>query len=232
MIQNIISLSETGLRRLENQDAIFADNTENAGLFVIADGMGGHYKGELASQTAVCILEKWWKEIRGCIAAMPFADAVSELEAEVFAINKNIYQMYCGLGQLGGTTLCLLFIQGGSYAVVNVGDSRLYCCNGRNCALITSDDVSKDAQDGGLTQAVGVQESLIPHIFIGTIIKKTYFFICSDGIYKYCGERYLLSKLRSMSWKSGTAVTGKIRERVYRNGAGDNLSMLLVSVCP
>ena len=58
-------MSETGLCRQNNQDSVLALNTEHAGLFAVADGMGGHYKGELASQSAVSLLRKWWEEIQG-----------------------------------------------------------------------------------------------------------------------------------------------------------------------
>ena len=50
MILDIMAMSETGLCRQNNQDSVLALNTEHAGLFAVADGMGGHYKGELASQ--------------------------------------------------------------------------------------------------------------------------------------------------------------------------------------
>ncbi len=234
MIQNIISLCETGSCRSNNQDAVFVAKIERAGLFAVADGMGGHYKGELASQTAVSLLAKWWKEIQGCIVSMTFEDVVAALEKKVRDINRDIYQMYYELKQFGGTTLCLLLIHKDTYAVINVGDSRLYQCQGWTCRLMTTDDVWKNLQgsssEGGLTQALGAQESLAVHVFTGMIKKKTYFFLCSDGIYKYCEEQYLFSKLRCLMWRKGTLVAGEIRKRVYKNGARDNLSMIFVRV--
>lgn len=232
MIQNIISLSETGLCRSNNQDAVFVANSESAGLFAVADGMGGHYKGELASQMAVSLLAKWWKEIQGCIVSMPFQEVVTALEKKVRDINRDIYQMYYKMKQLGGTTLCLLLIQKNTYAVINVGDSRLYQCQGWTCMLMTTDDVWKNPQGGlcsdSLTQALGAQENLTVRIFTGVIRKKTYFLLCSDGIYKYCEEQYLFSKLRCLVWRRGEVVAEQIKKRVYQNGAKDNLSMIFV----
>ena len=229
MIRNIISLSETGLQRLDNQDAIFVANAEHVGIFAVADGMGGHYRGELASKMAATLLEEWWEKIRDCIGAMPFYDVVNELEKKVRSINEGIYQMYYEMGQLGGTTLCLLLIQKAAYVVINVGDSRMYRCQGWDCMQATSDDV-QDQSQGGLTQALGAQERISPNIFSGVIKKKTCFFLCSDGIYKYCEEKYLFSRLRSLMWRKTASVAEQIRKRVYQNGAKDNLSMIFVEV--
>lgn len=230
---DIIALSETGLCRQSNQDAVLAVNTEVAGLFAVADGMGGHYKGELASQSVVSLLEKWWQEIEGCIVSMPFSEVVSILEKKIREINKNIYQMYSEMEQLGGTTLCLLLIQKNAYAVLNVGDSRLYRCQEWTSVLMTIDDVWVNVQGcfdcDSLTQAVGAQEELSMNIHTGIIRKKAYFFLCSDGIYKYCGDQYLFSKIRSLMWKKSITVAKQIRKQVYQNGAKDNLSMIIVA---
>ena len=91
MIKDIISLSEIGLCRQENQDSVLAVNTGSAGLFIVADGMGGHYQGQLASQTAMEFLKKWWERIYKCIDSLPFSEIVTELEKKIKEINKSIF---------------------------------------------------------------------------------------------------------------------------------------------
>lgn len=241
MIRDIISLSEAGLRRENNQDAVLAVTTGRTGVFAVADGMGGHYRGELASQTAVLLLKSWWEGISGCIASMPFGTIVADLEKKVQEINQTIFQTYEEMEQRGGTTLCLLLIQKDSYAVINVGDSRLYRCKGLSCMQITTDDIwenqahnrGADIQNsphaGKLVQALGAQKELAVHIITGAIQKRTYFFLCTDGIYKYCGNPYLFMQLKTLLWKKDAkAAVKQIKKRVYKNGAEDNLSMVLV----
>lgn len=141
MIRNVMLLSEAGMRRYDNQDAVLAVNTKQAGLFCVADGMGGHYRGGLASRTVIDSLEKWWDGIRECIASMAFLDILTELDKKIKALNEDIFQMYETEGQKGGTTLCLLLIHNHAYAVMNVGDSRIYRYQRGRCRQMTADDV-------------------------------------------------------------------------------------------
>lgn len=229
MIKDSISLSETGLCRKENQDAVLEVCTQKTGLFAVADGMGGHFRGELASRTAVDSLNAWWNEIRACIEVLSFLEIVEELEREVREIHHKIYQMYQRMEQQGGTTLCVLLIHHDSYMVLNIGDSRLYRCKGRQCTQLTTDDVQKCKDGSGLTQAIGAQKGIKVAVFTGSIEKKLCFLLCTDGIYNYCRETWLMSQMRRVYWrKNGVGIVKRIKKSVYKNGAGDNLSMIVV----
>lgn len=245
MIRNVASISEVGLYRKVNQDEVLAVHTEDAGLFAVADGMGGHDRGELASRTAAAFLLRWWKGIESCIFSMPFMDIVEELEKRIEEMNEYIFQMYRENGQCGGTTLCVLFIRGDAYAVMNIGDSRIYKSEGRRCLQITKDDVwenqlyirqtmgeaeiRKNPFYGKLVQALGSDANISISIQTGTIKKRTCFLLCSDGIYKYCERQWFLSQLRKIRKEKDVArFVRKIREAVYGNGAKDNLSMIVI----
>lgn len=243
-----IALSETGACRQKNQDALLALAMGASGLYAVADGMGGHFRGELASQAAIASLEKWWERIKGCIGYMPFLDIVSDLEIWIRKMNETIFSTYEALGQCGGTTLCLLFASGNTYAVINVGDSRLYRRQGRTLVQMTVDDVwenqpqfrkdenekaeierVKNASYGKLLQAVGAQQDLSLSVRTGMIDRKTCFFLCSDGIYKYAEEKWLRSQLQKVHRQDDLEKAAeKIKERVYQNGARDNLSLILI----
>lgn len=247
MIQNITSISEVGLYRKKNQDKILALHTDNVGLFAVADGMGGHYRGELASQTAVELLLRWWEGIEGYVSFMSFIDIVKDLEKKVKEINGYIFQMYREIGQRGGTTLCLLFIRSNAYAVMNIGDSRLYKAQGRSCMQLTTDDVwenqpyvrqtmceseiRNNPSCGKLVQAVGFDASVRISVRTGSVEKRTCFLLCSDGIYKYCESLWMMSRLKKVRNKKDMDVLmEKIRKTVYENGAKDNLSMIIITL--
>lgn len=245
MIRKVRTISETGEYRQNNQDAVLAAYTKHAGIFAVADGMGGHYRGEIASQEAVTCLQTWWNEINGYILSIPFLDMVSDLEKRVREINESIYQIYQEMEQYGGTTLCILVICKNAYAVLNVGDSRLYRGQRRECVQMTIDDVwenqrqvrlsmreediRKNPAYGKLVQALGVGHDIRISIRTGSIEKKTCFLLCSDGIYKYCDESWLFPNLKKVSHERDVDVfVEKTRETVCRNGAGDNFSLIII----
>jgi len=238
-------LSEAGLYRSNNQDAVLAVHTQEAGLFVVADGLGGHDRGELASQTVVTALRTWWEETEEGVLSGVFQDIVGRLETKIKELNEHIFRMYQECGQRGGTTLCLLFICRDAYAVMNIGDSRLYKSGGRGWQQVTTDDVwenqpavrqlmseaeiRKNPSYGKLLQALGANENIKISVRTGSIEKGTCFFACSDGVYKYCKEwrfRVCLKKIKNKT--DMNVFFEKIRKEVYKNGAKDNLSMIMV----
>lgn len=229
MIKDSIALSENGLCRGSNQDAVLALHTQKCGIFAVADGMGGHFRGELASRMAVDSLNKWWNEIGECIEVLPFLEIVAELEKKIYEIHHEIYQMYQNMEQLGGTTLCVLLFHHDSYAVLNIGDSRLYRCKGKQCIRMTTDDVQEEQSEYRLTQALGAQKDLKIAFFTGKIEKKMCFVLCTDGIYKYCRETRLMRQMRLARWRKSVAgIEKRIKKDVYKNGAEDNLSLVIV----
>lgn len=246
MIRGTAALSEKGICREDNQDAILSAYVEDAGIFVVADGMGGHFRGELASRTAVSLLKAWWEGIKDCVYSMPFLDVVGDLEKKVREINGEIHRMYQEMGRSGGTTLCLLLICRDAYMALNIGDSRLYRCRGRMCMQVTVDDVwenqsfvrkqaltediRKDYRYGKLMQALGADYDVKLSVSTGKMEKRTCFFLCSDGVYRYCEEKWLMSQLKQVRNKKNIeSAMANIRKMVYQNGAGDNLSLILVT---
>lgn len=245
MIVDVGSDSVTGLVRKINQDAIFSAYLPSAGLFAVADGMGGHYQGEVASKMVAEGLAKWWEQHQAQIESLPFYTVVESLEKKIKNVNAAVTEHYQSLGQIGGCTLCLLLIHHNAYAVFNIGDSRLYLCEKRKLKLLTIDDIwenlpqvrqmadtmdlSSDPRRGKLSKAVGLTKDTSPSILTKAMEKRTVFFLCSDGIYKHMSEKELENLLRKVK-RAGDSVrvNEKICEIVYRNGASDNLSMITV----
>lgn len=245
MIQGTVVLSEKGACRQNNQDAVLALSLADEGIFAVADGMGGHFRGDLASRTAVSLLETWWEDRKGSLCLLPFLNIVDDLEKRVREVNREIFRMYRDFGQSGGTTLCLLLICGNAYIVLNIGDSRLYRCKDQSCMQMTMDDVwenqsfirkrtvtedvRKDPRYGRLVQALGSDEEVKLSISTGRIEQKTCFFLCSDGVYRYCEDQWFLSQLEQIKEKEDMkAAAETMKKMVYQNGAKDNLSMIFV----
>lgn len=222
-----------------------ASYTGEAGIFVVADGMGGHYKGEIASQEAVARLRAWWEDFGEDILSISFLNLVLDLEKKIQEINESVYQTYQQMKQRGGTTLCVLVVRRNAYAVLNIGDSRLYRRQGWKCTQETRDDVwenqkkirqtmteeevRKNPSYGRLIQALGASPKVQIFVRTGRLKNKSCFFLCSDGVYKYCQETWLFANLRKLrSERSVEAFAERTKEAVFENGAGDNFSLITV----
>lgn len=247
MILDVASVSVTGLVRKTNQDAVFCAWLDGTGVFVVADGMGGHFRGEIASRIVVREMSDWWQRSQGQIQQVSFYAAIESLEREIGHINAVIAGEYRAMGQVGGSTLCALLVHRGAYAVFNIGDSRIYLYAGRRIRLLTVDDVwenlpevrriaenvdiSGDPRRGRLVKAVGIDGNVSAAIQTNAIEKKMVFFLCSDGVYKHMEEKQLQNLLRKVRKPGDAAVVNEwIRQDVFKDGASDNASMITVLV--
>lgn len=240
------SISETGLVREVNQDRVFADIRGDIGIFVVADGMGGHSKGEMASSYVVELIESWWKREYIMLSKIDFADSVKEIEMFVQQMNEVICAAYEKEDIKGGTTISILFVRANQYAVMTVGDSRVFVKRKRNFMQISVDDVwenlpenvnvptrelIKDRRYGTLTQALGYDKQIVMRIDIQRITSEEVFILCSDGVYKYIDCRNMRKLLvKNLKKKSIKEILEIIKCEVNVAGAGDNFSCILVKV--
>ena len=140
----------------------------------------------------------------------------------------------------------MLIIRDTSYLLFTIGDSRVFEIKKKKVQQISVDDVWEslavnrykseaelmaDPRYGTLTQAIGFEDGIAPRISGGSIEKQTQFFLCSDGIYKYCPEKVLYKLLIKGEKKRDLSETlTAIKDRVYGYGALDNLTGILVRV--
>lgn len=121
--------THTGPVKKRNEDFYFIKQFEENGtteftMVAIADGMGGYDRGDAASQKAVSMLEVWWENHlqRVLKKKHPLKNIMKEMKILLQKINKNLLQFE---GK-SGTTLSILVLYKGNYAVCHVGDSRIY----------------------------------------------------------------------------------------------------------
>lgn len=239
-------ITDRGLCRNVNQDALKAFTAGSLGLFVLSDGMGGHSRGELASNAIVESFSDYWKEL-GMLSQVPdFNTVVQQLQIVIQKSNQNVFEQY-NQGQVCGATLVVLLIYYDCYAVFWVGDSRIYSMCGRKFGQITVDDVwenqpfivqnfepeeiMRHESYGMLTQAIGPKLDIVIHVNSGKIQKGQKFLLCSDGLFKFCDEKGIKKLMsKAQSEKSIQDALEKMKELVFENGAGDNVSMILVRV--
>ena len=132
--------TDIGLIREKNEDATLSvthPKDKNIKLLIVADGMGGKEKGEIAANYVILCIHKWF--INKDIKVLDNNDKVIELLTKyIKTLNKNLIKKY-GRDTLG-TTLTLALINKNNTIVFNVGDSRCYIYKNRNLIQVTEDD--------------------------------------------------------------------------------------------
>lgn len=225
-------LCERGLCRTVNQDRIGLFQRDGMGLFLVADGMGGHFRGERASECLRAGFEDWWETLPENPA---FDTVLKQIPRILVACNRAILAQ-TPPRKLCGSTLTLLWLQSRKYILVNVGDSRCYQVffspwPRTGCVQLTNDDIVKipEGAGGKLSRAVGVDGDCPYSLQTGLAAGRTLFALCSDGVYKYCPSdiwsRELSRGLRGLDLQT---VAEHIAEHIQLNGAGDNYSLVFV----
>ena len=197
--------SDPGPVRKGNEDYAFCD--DSLGLYVVADGMGGHAAGEVASRLAVDSIENFVRRSQdssdlswpcGIDPGLTFDG--NRLRTAIFLANRRVFRQaeahddYTGMG----TTVVCALITGSTLAIGHVGDSRLYLLSGGELSQLTRDDTwgatlaaSGEEASGGpgpgmhhvLTNVVGGREQTEIHIAERALRAGDTLFLCSDGVH-------------------------------------------------
>lgn len=230
--------TDPGRREGSNQDAFYAVRKDDFAVFCIADGMGGHSKGEIASAEVVSSVRNWVSSVSAPYsggANTMFDDLEKAIEHANSVINENYNQ-----NSICGSTVVALLICDGKFCVISVGDSRVYRKDKKDMQQITKDDVFQnplpdpgfDVNNGKLLKAVGSSPDLICNRVSGKVKKGDVFFLCTDGIYKVVGDEYI-NQIPEMLQRAVTdedvkIVLDKVHEQVNLGGARDNNTGIIV----
>ena len=232
---NYGSVSDLGRVRAVNQDAaLVADD-----LFVVADGMGGHRGGEVASEIAVTVM--------GSEVVEPTVDA---LVAAVISANRKINNRSRDEAELSGmgTTVTAMALisddEGERLGVVNVGDSRTYVVDQDELIQLTDDhslvgemlrsgQLTKEEaldhpQRNILTRALGVDSEVEVDWFEIQIRAGDRFLLCTDGLFNEVSEDQIASVLRRLADPDEAAQ--ELVRLAVEHGGRDNITVVIVDV--
>lgn len=245
MMLDIVAFTHTGRVRDHNEDSItvgewvrnepmvepqvFSIDLQGPLVVLVADGMGGHNAGEVASRLAA--------ERIGRLVSRADLDG-AEIEAAVREVNREIFaRMAEQPDWLGmGSTVVGLACVGGRAWVFNVGDSRCYRVQDGFLAQITIDDARDAPSDcesrpgrksGAITQALGGAASFIevlPHVQEVRVRPGSVFLLCSDGL----SDMVTLDEMEAALTADLTTAARGLFERAMEAGGEDNISIALV----
>lgn len=242
--------TDPGPVRTVNEDAFLLDPEQ--GLYAVADGMGGHNAGEVASQLALEALGGFVRRSSndtdlswpyGVVPELSFL--ANRLRTALHLANRRVFRAaeshddYTGMG----TTVVAALIDGARAVVAHVGDSRIYHWSGGELAMLTrddswaaaliaqgmsTDDLSRHPMRHVLTNVVGARDQVEVHIRELSLVRGDRLLLCSDGLYEPLTPDRIAAVLGGEAGAEAAAAR-LVREALDR-GARDNVTALVVEV--
>lgn len=241
-------VTDVGKKRNHNEDSFLV--SPELGLFVVADGMGGHAHGERASKIAVEAIEK---EIRGAmsqpngpfendapIEETPLADAIRiAVEAACAAVYHESVREPSLQGM--GTTVTAMLIRGQDALFGHVGDSRAYVVRGDKILQVSEDHslVNEQVRAGMLTaeqakssrlkniitRSVGFEEDVLVDVMGVPTIPGDTFVLCSDGLANMVADTEILDAVRKLPIAE---LPANLIALANERGGDDNITVVAV----
>ncbi len=185
-------------------------------IAVICDGIGSLSDGAFASAQAVSELGEWFDLQTDTVRiGLRMRDAVQRADL-------RISEAAARLGLRTGTTLSALLLDGESYYVVHVGDSRIYSVGDGGLETLTVDQVN----NGRLTSCVGRGDATV--FYNEGRCGEGRFLLCSDGLYKRMDDALLEQELRSTERRGCKRTIQRLADYVTERGETDNVSLAIV----
>jgi len=232
-------ITDTGLVRTLNEDSLLV--LPGIGLFAVADGMGGHRAGEVASRMALQLME------RDLIRRLASGEnPENALVNSIKEANRSIYdQAGRNPGWAGmGTTVTACLMRDGQILVAQVGDSRAYLLRDGGIALLTEDHslVWELLKNGGiteeqalvhpqrnvLTRALGTEPSLAVDLYRVKAGPGDMLLLCTDGLTEYLRPDDIHLTVRNSPELD--AAARNLLEKALRSGGADNITIVLVEL--
>lgn len=167
--------THVGYVRSRNEDDLLV--SRERGLFVVADGLGGHPAGDVASRMAVATLDELDGDALANDPATQLEDALHEAHAAISEAGQRNPEQ-----QGMGTTAVAAWTDGQRMVLASVGDSRAYRLRDGALQQVTTDDVWEAAFGRTLTQALGGSEQITPEIVELDLDPGDRILLCTDGL--------------------------------------------------
>lgn len=244
IVYNAAASSDVGAVRENNEDKVLFVKPHDEKILIkrgllgiVADGMGGHNGGEVASQMAVDLISKFYYESK--------IDIEKALRKSFIKANQTIYNTsLSNLSRRGmGTTCTAIVIHERNLYLAHVGDSRAYLVNQSKISKLSTDhtyvqslldnglieqqDISCHPDRNIITKSLGTQKTVQPQIqsFHNLLSEDDLIFLCSDGLYEYIKDEEIQNILGKLSISE---AADKLVSIAKERGGHDNISLLII----
>ena len=236
--------SDPGAHRDHNEDYVGVGGHDSARgpVFAVADGLGGHAAGEIASRVAVeCVVESW--------TADNGSDAGKVLRVAMRNANAAVIEASRQTGRRGmGTTLTALAITGREVVIAHIGDTRAYRIRGDSCVQLTSDhsrvgemlrmklltaeQATRHPARSQLTRSLGSDLLVQIDLVRQRIESGDAFVVCSDGLWDEVGNRDISQTVAELGAEGcgAHAIAKQLVDTAIGRGSGDNVTAMVVQL--
>ncbi len=227
--------SHTGLLREGNEDSVYAGPR----VLAVADGMGGHAAGEVASAVAIAAVAPLDEDD-------PDSDLLAGLRERAVAANGRLREMVTGNAQLDGmgTTLTACLFAGGRMGLLHIGDSRAYLLRDGTLAQITHDhtlvqalvdegriteeDASTHPQRSLITRALDGRADIEPDLSVREVRAGDRYLLCTDGLTGPVGRLETLQEALELADPQESC--DRLVQLALRGGGPDNVTVVVADV--
>ncbi|NLH97444.1 MAG: Stp1/IreP family PP2C-type Ser/Thr phosphatase [Clostridiaceae bacterium] len=233
--------TDRGLLRDINEDSymIIPGCSDTSCAFVIADGLGGHNSGEIASRMAV----EYIRDNLDAAGCFDGENASEKLEALVKKVNTAVYERSLGGAEVSGmgTTLTMAVITGSTLTAAHVGDSRLYLIRNGVIRQLTDDhsyigelvrqgkltreEAEKHPRKNIITRAIGSCPELEVDIISHRIEADDIYVLCTDGLTNMVSESEIVE---IVSGSEPETACARLIEAANRQGGEDNITVIVI----
>ncbi|MFZ5993478.1 MAG: Stp1/IreP family PP2C-type Ser/Thr phosphatase [Thermodesulfobacteriota bacterium] len=235
-------MTDVGLRRENNEDCFAVLNDRD--IYIVADGMGGHNAGEVASTEAVKALDSYFTDELVELMRNDKARIKEHMQSAFLEVNKKISIMskenpdYAGMG----CALITAFVHDNILHTCHVGDVRCYICNQSGISQLTNDhsQVGELVQAGKmtaeearrssfkniLTQAIGASTTITPEYHSYTLKDKDRVLLCSDGLWDMLSDEELRGIVSKKQKANG--ICKELIAQANSAGGKDNITVVVL----
>ena len=254
---DIAAQSDIGRRKKDNEDSfgVFRDDTPDLRLFrhgallLVADGLGGHMGGEIASKLAVSMMKDIVKEPAPLEDGDQDAAYLALITRYVEQANSSVFQTNQDLNPNGkpmGTTLATGLITPKKVHICNVGDSRVYHIRDGEIISRTEDhswvdeqvklglmskaEAEVDYRKNVVTRSIGTRAEVTVDTYTWHIVPGDWVMLCSDGLVNMVKDADICEEFR----KGGNAaeITARLINQANENGGKDNVTVIAANISP
>lgn len=248
------AVTDIGKIREKNEDSVLISS--DLGLGVVADGMGGHSAGEIASNIAVHVLEETIRKVNTGELKMPetFLPKLDNTERKMLMAanlaNAAIYTtaQASEIYKMMGTTLTGVMFDGDNATAVHVGDSRIYLFRDGKLVQVTTDhslamehvrrglltkaEADKSKIQNVLTHAMGIKKNVEFDLLRFPVKLGDVMVLCSDGLYKGMNETQLAEQLEQGKNLPLVKLCKQLVRVSNDNDGQDNISAVMIKILP
>lgn len=236
----MVGKTDPGMVRDNNEDSIIT--RPDMGLAILADGMGGHQAGEVASAMAIDLINQFFENAAQRSGKLNFSEIVSD---SITLANSAIFELSQTKPECAGmgSTVVVTYFDGKKVYIGHVGDSRLYRYRNSQLEQITEDHslvqelvsrglMSKDealesTNKNLVTRALGIEESVTVDVNEDSWKKNDIYILCSDGLNDVLRDEQI-TELMAANNDNMDVTLNSLIDTVNENGGTDNVSIILI----